>query len=172
MKTTLDKWTLPKCYIGSNWPDYYVFLSRNRDSYALERANFEAGLAAVRSVASKEPIPGDEDESATVQVVTENHFLCGWIEWIAIHESDHAALAVANLIMEELEDYPVVDENLWSQYEDEDALITWRNCYNASERVDYIREHRSQFEFHRLSDLIGCVRGKYFAGYASELNHP
>lgn len=29
--------------------------------------------------------------------------------------------------------------------------------------------HREQFEFYTFAELLGCVRGKFFAGYASEL---
>jgi len=63
---------------------------------------------------------------------------------------------------------PMSDDEL-REYEQEAADETWRNCYSPSERVAYIREHRSQFEFHTLADMLGCVRGHYFAGYASEL---
>jgi hypothetical protein len=62
-----------------------------------------------------------------------------------------------------------LDESDFSEVEQEEANETWRNCYDVSERVKYIREHRSQFEFHDLGDMLGCVRGNYFAGYASEL---
>jgi len=57
----------------------------------------------------------------------------------------------------------------FSEYETEEANDVWRDCYRPEERIDYIRKHRSQFKFRGLSDLIGCVRGHYFAGYASEL---
>lgn len=168
----LKRWELPPSYFGANWPDWYVFLSRNRDSSELSESNFETGLSAVRAVASKEPIPdeiGDETDMATVQVVRESHWAVGWVEWIAIHKSDTAALIEADRLLSRLESYPVLDEEDWSRREDESAQQIWRECYNASERIKYIREHRSQFEFQTVADLIGCVRGKYFAGYASEL---
>ena len=166
---TLKKWTRPSYYIGANWPDYYVFLGRNRDSDCLENSNFECGLKAIQAVASKEPIPGDEDESATVQTVCENHWAVGWVEWIAIHESDKAALAEAERLLERLENYPVLNEEDFCERETNEANEVWKNCYRPKERVEYIRAHRSQFEFRDFQDLIGCVRGHYFAGYASEL---
>lgn len=153
----LKAWEYPKCYAGAEWYGYYSFLGQSRDSDALERANFDAGLKAIGG------------ESETVRVVRENHWAVGWVEWIAIHESDTAALQAADAIKAGLEDYPVVDEYLWSEYESADANETWANCFRPKERVDYIRNHRSQFEFHNLADMLGCVRGKYFAGYASEL---
>lgn len=110
--------------------------------------------------------PTDE---ATVQRVRESHWAVGWVEWIAIHESDFAALQEADRIMAKLHDYPVLDEDLFSQYETDEAEQVWRDCYRVWERIEYIREHRQDFEFSSFADLLGCVRGRYFCGYASEL---
>ncbi len=162
MSKHLKLWEYPSNYSGETWSGYYVFLGRNRDSDALTNSNFETALAAVQAVA----MDGEEE---TVIPVRESHWAVGWVEWIAIHQDDTAALAAAEAIMERLSDYPVLDENDWSERETEEAGEVWRNCYNEKERVQYIREHRSQFEFSDMSDLLGCVRGKYFAGYASEL---
>ena len=169
---TLKKWTKPANYAGASWPDYYVFLGRNRDSSALDRANFDAGLKAIGGelVDDNKEDPNDEGSALSlVLIVRENHWACGWIEWIAIHESATRQLEIANDIATKLEDYPVVNEDLWSEYEQEEANDVWKNCYNRTERADYIRKHRSQFEFRDFKDLIGCVRGNYFVGYASEL---
>ncbi len=176
----LKRWTRPECYMGATWPEWFRFLGRNRDSDCLTNSNFDCGLAAVKVVASKEPVGGPDtdskhlfrdpdDEMATVQVVSENHWAVGWVEWIAIHESDTAALQCAEQLLEKLDDYPVLNEEDWSRREDEEAQTVWRDCYRVKDRIEYIREHRSQFEFQSFSDMLGCVRGKYFAGYASEL---
>lgn len=172
MTKHLKKWELPSHYAGAQWPDYYVFLGRNRDSSALGRANFDAGLKAIGGEKSDKDKEDPNDEGAAlslVRVVRENHWACGWVEWIAIHESATEQLAIADGIAEKLEDYPVVDEELWSEYEQDEANTVWKDCYSAKERIDYIRRHRSQFEFHGFADMLASVRGKYFAGYASEL---
>lgn len=101
--------------------------------------------------------------------MTENHWAVGWVSWIAIHESDTKALQIADDLRERHEDYPVLDEFHYSDLEQEDANETWRNCYNPIERIEYIRKFRNQFEFCDFADLMACVRGEYFAGYASEL---
>ena len=108
-----------------------------------------------------------------VTVVRKSHWVVGWVEWIAIEadgtpESDKA-LETADDIQESLKNYPVINDDHFSEVEQEEANEVWTNCYDAAERIKYIREHRNQFEFHDYADLIGCVRGKYFAGYASEL---
>ena len=154
----LKLWTMPANYFGAVWPaTYSAGLGQSRDSDTIERSNFACMLKALGG------------ESDTVQVVRERHWAVGWVEWIAIHQDNEAALKIADDVQERLADYPVVNEEHWSELEQEDANLTWQNCYSPQERIDYIREHRSQFEFHDMADLIGCVRGQYFAGYASEL---
>lgn len=156
----LKRWSMPKYYFGAEWPECFsAGLGQSRDSDALERSNFECMLLALGG------------ESETVTVVRESHWAVGWVEWIAIHETDAKALELADKVQAGLADYPVVDEDHWSKLEQEDADLTWQNCFDPKARIDYIREHRSQFEFHDMADLLGCVRGKYFAGYASELLH-
>lgn len=66
-------------------------------------------------------------------------------------------------------DYPVLDDDLYSEMEMEEANRVWKDCYSQKERLKYMREHESQFEFHSFSDMLGCARGNYFAGYAGEL---
>jgi hypothetical protein len=136
-------------------------VGQSRDSDALERSNFACMLEALGG------------ESDVVTVVRESHWAVGWVEWIAIEadgtpESDRA-LETADKIKGKLADYPVVDENHFSETEMEEANETWRNCYSDNERLKYIRAHRPQFEFYDYGELIACVRGRYFAGYASEL---
>jgi hypothetical protein len=52
--------------------------------------------------------------------------------------------------------------------EHEEADSRW-SSYSASDRIAYIRKHRSEFEFRSLADMFSCVRGNYFGGYASGL---
>lgn len=158
----LKRWTMPDDYYGASWPNHFgAPVGQSRDSSALERSNFECCLKALGG------------ESAVVTVVREGHWAVGWIEWIAIEDDgspeSEAALREADSIAEGLSDYPVINDEHFSQTEMEEANETWANCYSPSERIAYIRKHRDQFEFHDFSDLIGCVRGEYFAGYASEL---
>lgn len=153
----LKRWELPRNYVGAQWPDYFVFLGRTRDSDCTTNCNFTEGLKRLGG------------ESDTVLVIRESHWAVGWVEWIGIHESDAKALASADEIAGRLEDYPIVDEDALSEAEMEEANLVWRDCYNTKERFAYVRRHRSQFEFRDFGDMLGCLRGRYFAGYASEL---
>lgn len=151
-------WTLPSHYMGERWDNYYVGPSQNRDSDAAERSNFDCTLKALGG------------ESETVIVVREGHFLCGWVEWIAVYRyNNHKACETLGEILAGLEEHPIVDEDHLSETEMEEANEVWQNCYSDSERLDYIRDNRSQFEFSGWSDLRQCVKGEYFAGWSSEL---
>jgi hypothetical protein len=154
----LKPWSLPSHYIGECWYEYYsAGVSQHRDSDCLERSNFQSML---------EHLGGESD---TVTVVSENHWAVGWVEWIAIHQNDERSLQIADAIQAKLQDYPVINEDHWGELEMEEANQVWRECYQPQERIEYIRQNRSQFEFQNLCDMLACVRGEYFAGYASEL---
>ena len=154
----LRRWTMPRDYFGEVRPAYYsAGVGQSRDSDCLEQSNFATVLNLLGG------------ESDTVMVVRESHWAVGWVEWIAIHQDDATALRAADAAQESLQDYPVLDDADWSERETDAAGAAWRQCYNVAERIRYIRDHRSQFEFAGWRDMRACVRGQYFAGYASEL---
>lgn len=158
----LKRWTMPDSYFGATWNNHFSSgCGRSRDSDCLEESNFCTMLALLGG------------ESDVVAVVRESHWAVGWVEWIAVEadgtpESDKA-LQTADEAKERLADYPVLDENDLSEREQATADETWKNCYDWKERIAYIRRHSSQFEFHDYADMLGCVRGQFFNGYASEL---
>lgn len=164
----LKRWVLPRDYAGTHWDGYYVApcgLSRTSDVF--ERSNWRSQwelLKAHRADVS------EADESSPVEV-TENHWAVGWVSWVAIHESNESALREADAIAERLENYPILDEDDFSREEDLEAQEIWRNCYRDKERLEYVRKHRSQFEFNSFSEMLSCIRGRYFSGYASDLIH-
>ncbi len=156
--TRLKKWTRPSNYIGASWPETYsAGFGQSRDSDCLERSNFQSAWAAIVSVSKR------------AEIVSENHWAVGWVEWIAIPADDYEALRIADELVQRAEDYPSLNDDLLTELENEEAEVAWAHCYGVAERIQYIRENRNQFEFRTLADLLGCVRGHYFAGYASEL---
>lgn len=159
MYPNLKRWTHPKNYMGEIWPDYYSSgVGQSRDSDALERANFDAMLKAL----------GGETE--TVIVVRESHWAVGWVEWIAIHESDTDHLTIADKIKGKLDDYPVVDEELWSRYEDDECETVWSKCFNAKERIAYFRDH--SYTSKSLRDLLQAIRSGSWYHAANMLHCP
>lgn len=154
--SNLKLWTLPEYYAGDTFYDYYVGPGQHRDSDVLVRSNFASILRDLGG------------ESDTVLVIRAGHWAVGWVEFIAIHKDDDTALELADEIAGALEDYPVHDEEHFSELEAEEALQVWQQCYSNEERIAYIRKYRDQFEGD-YADLIANARGRWFSGYASEL---
>ena len=95
----LKKWTYPENYFGSSFNEYYrAGVGQSRDSGMLERANFQAML-----------------------VERAGHWAVGWVESILILETDEKSLKIADDIMADFDDYPVIDEMLYSEMEYEAA---------------------------------------------------
>jgi len=131
----ISRWALPANYCGEIWPDYYsAGAGQHRDSDTLSRSNFAAMLSDLGG------------ESETVIVVRESHFLVGWVEWIAIHESDTKALQIANHNCQRLEDYPVLDEDAWIELEYEEASVYWNNL-SPRDKVQYAMDIRERFHW-------------------------
>lgn len=139
--------------------DWLVCIGRNRDSDALARSNWRV---AEKSFEALDPSGVDHE------VHRFGHWACGWLELIIVRPDTPCAKEAGDMEAA-LADYPILDEHDCSEEEQTEANETWANCYSASARIAYIRKNRAQFEFHSLEDMLSCVRGKYFAGYASEL---
>ena len=105
----VQPWKHPSNYMGKEWTGWLVApVGCSRDSDNVERSNWDAQL---------ERIP----ESETVQVVRERHWAVGWVEWLAIRPENAAAVAEAEKIGDEIEEYPILDEDRYSELEAQDA---------------------------------------------------
>lgn len=131
----LKPWTRPSHYIGAEWLDYYsAGIGQSRDSYALERSNFTCMLKSLGG------------ESETVIVIRESHWAVGWVEWIAIHESDRAALETADRLKGDLEDYPVLSEEHLSDLEWSTAADYW-DSLSPREKVQMALDERKRYHW-------------------------
>jgi len=146
---------------GIGLPDCQDWLvapvARNRDSDCLSESNFHAFVKAMGG------------ESEDFQIHRFGHWANSWFEIVLVNPDKTELVKLAEKLEGALESYPVLDEEDFSNREMEEADEIWKNCYREKERIEYIRKHRSQFEFHDFQDMLSCVRGNYFAGYASEL---
>lgn len=147
---------------GLGCPDQQDWLvapvSVNRDSGPLERSNWRIVLQDLESY----------DTGEDLQVHRFGHWGPGWFEIILIRPGTKCA-KIAEQWENALADYPVACESDYSELEYEEAQSIWENCYNNKERLEYIRENYSDFEPRSFAELLSCVRGKFFLGYASEL---
>ena len=137
-------------------PAWLCLMTRSRDSDVLTESNWECALKALGG------------EGVDVEIFRFGHWACGWWEALAVKEGSDKQ-EPAQEIYDSLEDYPVLDEDDFNLREQEKADTVWRDCYDWKDRIKYIRKNRYQFEFHGMQDLLDCIRGNYFPGYASEL---
>jgi hypothetical protein len=121
---------------------------------------------ALRALPSVKEWAGDE---CPIQTERFSHWAVGWCDYLLVNPECKDAVALADKILDKLDDYPVVNEEHWSNLETEEANQVWKDCYRVKDRIAHVRKHRSQFEFRDFADMLGCLRGHYFNGYASEL---
>lgn len=140
----LKLWELPSSYYGAQWPDWYVVLSQHRDSDSLTRSNFMCMLQALGG------------ESDSVKVIRERHWAVGWIEWLGVHKDDAKALEIADSITHELDGYPVIDEDHWSDLEWNEAHGCWSSM-SLRERVQWCKDYGCSIFSARLNQPIPDV---------------
>ncbi len=134
--------------------DWLILYTQHRDSDILTRSNWEVLV---------------EDLGEGCETMSASHWAVGWVEYLLINPDDSEAVRRAEDWECVLADYPVCDDEHYSNMETKEADEFWASSYNEYERIEYIRMWRNQFEFHDMANLMSCVRGEYFAGYASEL---
>ena len=132
----LERWTRPSHYAGPDWPEMFVFLGQNRDSACLDRSNFE--IAQERLDAIPDPTLWPH-AGPPWTVIRERHWLCGWVEWIGIHFDAVEHLKAADEMAGELEQYPVLDEDHFSEKEFNEAANYWEKA-DISERMELCKE--------------------------------
>lgn len=131
-------------------------LTRSRDADILTESNFDCAL---------DQLGGESD---SVEIFRFGHWACGWWESLAVRKGSESEIKALE-ITEKLDSYPVLDDQDFSEREMQEANQVWSNCYSVKDRVEYIRNNRSQFEFWNLKEVFAVVRGEYFNGYACEL---
>lgn len=139
------RWERPSNYVGRDWAGYSVIVSRNRDSDAIERVNFDCARKLLKTWEGEEVSPTtaqaeDETPALQVTVASANHWGCGWVESLMIHENaPEAALIEAAEIIASLADYPCLDDEELSNLEEEEARETWERYCGDREKVRIAR---------------------------------
>jgi len=105
----MEKWKRSNNYMGEDYDEYYVLEGHTRDSGVLDESNFYSALRMMGG------------ESDTVIVVRFSHWGVGWVEAILIHESDVESVKKGNAISEALENYPILNEDDYTERMDEEV---------------------------------------------------
>jgi hypothetical protein len=170
----LTPYTKPDNYIGASWFGYYDVAGRNRDSDVLTESNHSCWLefltkllGAADTVIGKESEPvgrstfGDEtnDDIYNWTVCKESHCMVGWVEIIRVSELvGPEKLKAIDDQLQRLDNYPIFDDDKFSEAE----LKEYENCwYNCGAAEDFRRAVRKAFmadsseETHEeLTDLL------------------
>lgn len=137
--SSFDSWSN---YMGqTEFPSLYAVLTQNRDSDCLTRSNFTSALKMLGG------------ESDNVHIYRFGHWACGWWEVIAVKKNT-PEYAIAEKILDDLSDYPVVDEDHYSELQFNEQNEFWSSL-PLSERVDICRENGISI-FSARSEIMPC----------------
>jgi hypothetical protein len=129
--------------------EYWVLLSRNRDSDLLSESNFKKVL---------ESLGGESD---TVQIHRFGHWACGWYELLLVHPY---LTERAEEICDALNSYPVWDEEDLSERELDESIRIWKHS-DLKDRLHYLKycsDHSDSIFVIRRNELPQSI-------YSSEL---
>ncbi len=142
----LVKWTHPPDYGGFSPIGDYVIAGRSRDSDCLEESNYACIFRDLEKFAESLPEPPENEdiESGEMSWVYDfgaGHWAVGWVETLLIRQdAPEELLRFAESIVCAIADYPVYDDEHFSELELEHAEKTWRNCFGLSERIELCRK--------------------------------
>jgi hypothetical protein len=129
-------WAHPRDYGGFSPDGDYVIATQNRDSDALARSNYRRILSDLQAL----PYPDDMEPPA--YDFRAGHWAVGWVEYIIVSSTapDDTIIAAAEIVAA-LSDYPVYDEEDYSELEYSEACDYWARC-SVRERAHMIAESR------------------------------
>lgn len=128
-----NKFGNPDSYAGHRPSDDYVIVNRHRDSGHLSESNFEC-----ISDHLKQKFP--DLWSDKIYIFRAGHWACGWIEYLIIeHDSPTAVLEECEEILESLADYPVFNEDNFSEREWNAAQEYWKSL-SIKERIELCKQ--------------------------------
>lgn len=143
----LSPYTRPSSYVGATWEGWFCGgFSCHRESDLLEKCNWETvvGELRARGVNIGEGVLGDslwtradDDAQPDVVIVRESHCLVGWVSWLAVKPTAYTALAMLNQFVADVDDYPVLDDDAFSNLEWDTAADYWESL-DWRDRLDYL----------------------------------
>ncbi len=126
-----NAWQHPSDYGGYSPDGHYVILSQNRESLLLDRHNYQTAFDMLLEVS---------DDEKHVWDWRANHWAVGWVEYLMVaHDAPDEVLIAAAEIIAALSDYPILDEDGYSEAEYEAAGDYWEQM-SLQERIDLLNE--------------------------------
>ena len=156
----------PSHYFGAHHDGTCTLISTHRDAGSLTRSNWECIVAALKEI---EPEAEYESHGQFGQgfvipngwyITRERCSMFGWHETLRISpKASDKVKAFAESTLNALDQYPVFDEDHWSELETEEAEMMWRD-----EDVKWRIKHIQQFnEWARATVSIFAARRDWIA---------
>lgn len=144
------KWKHPADYGGFSPDDDVVIAARTRDSGTLERSNYETIFSHLKeteeNLASQHPADFERAYDANngdllIYDFRAAHWAVGWVEYMLMsqHAPDSLQQAVAS-VLSALDDYPVFDEDHWSELEYNEVSEYWEGL-TVADRLELIQDN-------------------------------
>lgn len=144
----LKRWKHPESYGGHSPVGDYTIVGQHRDSDALARSNYKRIFEDLvkKAIELGQPVDAytdnqDDEPKQYVYDFNMGHWAVGWVEEVIIRASaPEALIRYAEGIHEALQDYPVYDEEHFSELEHEESSTYWAGM-SVRERYDIIKKH-------------------------------
>lgn len=126
---TLIKWTdlmqgngldSYRNYIGKDYSDYTILYVKHRDSDIVTKSNYEAIKRKFKFTDGSLELSDVLNMELTCIEVRTSHWAVGYIDTLLIRNDAVNELALAEEIHKALDDYPLLDEELYSEMEEEE----------------------------------------------------
>ncbi len=175
------RWRLPDSYAGAHWSDTYAVASTHRDADTFTRSNWHSWQEELGEWIAELPDEigygrreGDwPDGTPFVFIARASHWAVGWVEQLHIRDDAPAeVLEIAVGLLEQLEDYPILDDDHHSQLEwDEinEALEAWGYSDVQGDLEALIGRELTDDEEMGLPDTMHSVYCDHGAG--DEMHH-
>lgn len=141
----LPRWETPESYGGFNPVDDYVIAIQYRGCEVLTESNYQCLFKlleekAVELGCLEDGINGEGEEDNMVYDFRAKHWAVGWVETLLIcQNAPQELLDYALELLNALEDYPVVDEEHFSEMEYEAMQANWE-WLDLVDKVDVCRK--------------------------------
>lgn len=130
--------------------EYYVAAGQHRDSNLLERHNFEEFVEAMKE-------HQQEESEAGWMIIRDRHWAVGWVEGLYIHKNAIVLCDVAEELLHDLSQYPILNDSMYS-YKVHDEMYQQWSMMPYRERMALLKENG---EFEDGMDLEGIPEDAY-----------
>ena len=116
--------------------DWMIVLAKSRDTDVMARANWDAALDLLK------PMPHGyigNNNADDFDVESSGHWAFGHVEFLVVKPGTKAH-EIGLCILASIADYPVLDDELYSQYEHDATAELWPEL-PLRERIEYLNKH-------------------------------